>query len=212
MRQVAVPTNCLRRQSSGSDLQGKPRNRADADIESFRNLARRLALGDALPRFLGLVGREDRLAPHLDAFGARDLAAFVCALDDAQAFVLGHGGHHRHKATPHGGGEVDIAAVENLDGRARVDHVLNDLQAVPHRARGAIPFRDHQRVAAVKLVEHGDQLRASGHALARRRIGTDRVATGALQRLDLTGKVLLLGAHARVADKPFSWFLFETHL
>ena len=44
---------------------GKPRNRADADIEGFRNLARRLALGDALPRFLGLVGREDRLRPIL---------------------------------------------------------------------------------------------------------------------------------------------------
>jgi hypothetical protein len=41
------------------------RNRADADIENFRNVAGLLALGDALARFLDLVGGEYRLAPHL---------------------------------------------------------------------------------------------------------------------------------------------------
>jgi hypothetical protein len=66
-------------------------------LKAFRNLARRLALGDALPRFLGLVGREDRLAPHLDTLGAGDLPPFVCALDDAKPFILRHGGHHRHE-------------------------------------------------------------------------------------------------------------------
>jgi hypothetical protein len=60
-------------------------------LTDFRNLAGSLALGDALARFLDLVGREDWLAPHLHAVGARDLSPFVCALDDAKPLILRHG-------------------------------------------------------------------------------------------------------------------------
>src|SRR6202048_4093384 len=42
-----------------------------------RDLACSLALGDALARFLDLVGREYWLAPHLHALGARDLPPFM---------------------------------------------------------------------------------------------------------------------------------------
>jgi hypothetical protein len=78
--------------------------------------------------------------PHLHALRARDLTAFVGALDDAQPFVFGHGGHHRHEAAPHRRGEVDIAAIQNINHGSGVDDGLDDLQAVPHRARGAIPI------------------------------------------------------------------------
>jgi hypothetical protein len=44
----------MRRSSTGI---GQPRNRADANIENFRNVAGLLAFGDALARFLDLVGR-----------------------------------------------------------------------------------------------------------------------------------------------------------
>ncbi len=92
----------------------EPRNRADADAVALGEVARRLAIGDAPPRLRLLVRREDRLAPHADTFRLRNLPAFVGALDDPQALVLGHRRHHRHEAAPHGGFEVDIAAVENL--------------------------------------------------------------------------------------------------
>jgi hypothetical protein len=101
-------------------------------------------LGKALLRLLDLVRREFRLPAHADAFGARNLPSFVGALDDAQAFVFGHCGHHRHEAAPHRGGKVDIAAVENLDRGSGIDHGLDDLQAVPHRARGPVPFGNHK--------------------------------------------------------------------
>ena len=44
------------------------------------------AFGEALPRFLDLVGGEFQLAAHADAFGASNLPPFVGALDDPQAF------------------------------------------------------------------------------------------------------------------------------
>ena len=43
-------------------------------------------------------------------------------------------------------------------------------------------------------------------------IGMDRATTFAPERLDLARQVLLLSAHARVADEPFRGFLFETDL
>src|SRR5271163_1520658 len=144
----------------------KPRNRADAYAVALREGARRLAFGEALPRLLDLVRGEFWLTPHLDALRAGNLSAFVGALDDPQAFVLGHCRHHRHETPPHRGGEVDIAAVENLDRGSGVDHRFDDLQTVPHRARGAIPFGNHKLVAAVEVIEGAGELRASGHALA----------------------------------------------
>jgi hypothetical protein len=65
---------------------------------------------------------------------------------------------------PHRGGEVDIAAVEHLDRGSGVDHRFDDLQTVPHRARGAIPFGNHKLVAGVEVIEGAGELRASGHA------------------------------------------------
>ena len=90
-----------------------------------------------------------------------------------------------------------------------VDHRLDDLQAVPHGARGAIPFGDHQLVAFVEVVKRGGQFGASGHAFAGCGIGIDGSATGTLQRLDLTGEVLILRADAGVADEAFFGFTCE---
>ena len=84
-----------------------------------------LAFGKALARFLDLVGREFRLAPHFDAVGARDLPPFMRPLDNAKALVLGHGGNHRHEPAPHGRGEVDVGAVENLNRGSGVDDFLS---------------------------------------------------------------------------------------
>src|SRR5215510_15048341 len=92
--------------------QREPGNRADAYPVALGEVARRLAFGEALPRFLDLVRGEFRLTPHPDALGAGNLSAFVGALDDPQGFVLGHCRHHRHETPPHRGGEVDIAAVD----------------------------------------------------------------------------------------------------
>src|SRR3984893_14310850 len=147
----------------------EPRNRADAYAVAFGEVARRLAFGEALPRLLDLVRGEFRLTPHSDALRAGNLSAFVGALDDPQAFVLGHCRHHRHETPPHRGGEVDIAdiaAVEHLDRGSGVDHRFDDLQTVPHRARGAIPFGNHKLVAGVEVIEGAGELRASGHAFA----------------------------------------------
>jgi hypothetical protein len=194
-----------RRSSTGI---GKPRNRADADIENFRNLTGFLAFGNALPRFLDLVGRE----PHLHALGAGDLPPFVCALDDAEPFILRHGRHHRHEAAPHRGREVYIAAIKDFDDGSGVDHGLDNLRAVPHRARGAIPFGNHKLVAAIKNVEGGSKFATPRKRFARCRIGIDARTTGAFQRLELPRKVLLLRAHAGIADKAFRGRLFETYL
>ncbi len=98
---------------------------------------------------------ELRLAPHADALRLRNLPAFVGALDDPQALVLGHRRHHRHEAAPHRGFEVDSAAVENLDRGSCVDHSLDDLQAVLHRARRPVPFGNHKLVAGVEVIEGG---------------------------------------------------------
>src|SRR5271156_2094382 len=158
----------------------EPGNRAAADAVAFCQCARRLAFGEPLPRLLDLVRGEFRLTPHPDALGAGDLSAFVGALDDPQAFVLGHCRHHRHETSPDGGGEVDIAAVEHLDRGSGVDHRFDDLQTVPHRARGAIPFGNHKLVAGVEVIEGAGELRASGHAFAGCRVRIDHRATEAL--------------------------------
>jgi hypothetical protein len=83
----------------------EPRNRAAADGVNLGEVARPLALGEALPRFLDLVRIEYRLAPHLHALVARDLPAFMRPLDDPQPLLLGHRRHHRHEAAPDGRGE-----------------------------------------------------------------------------------------------------------
>jgi hypothetical protein len=87
-----------------------------------------------------------------------------------------------------------------------------DLQAIPHRARGAIPFGDNKFVAVVEFIKRAGKLWPSGDALAGCGVGKDAHATGALQRLELPRKVLLLRAHADVADEPSGEFLFETDL
>ena len=181
----------------------EPRNRADADIEGFRNVTRCLAFGNALARFFDLVGREYRLAPHLDAVGARDLPPFVGALDDAKSLIFRHSGHHRHEAAPYRGREVDVAAIKNLDAGSGVDHSLDDLQAVPHRARGAIPFSDHELVAAIELLEGGGQLRTTGKRFPGRGIRKDARAPGALQRLELPRDPLLVEMEALAKEQNF---------
>ena len=134
------------------------------------------------------------------------------ALDDALAFVFRHCGKHRREAAPHRGFEVDIVAVEHLHGRPGVDYRLDDLQAVPHRARGAIPFGDNENVAFVDVLKRGGQFGASDHAVAGRGIGIDHLTTSTFQRVDLTGEVLVLRADAGVADEAFFGFTCETHL
>jgi hypothetical protein len=85
----------------------------------------------------------------------------VGALDDPQALVLGHGRHHRHEAAPHRRFEVDIAAVENPDRGSGIDHGLDDLQAVPHRARRPVPFGNHKLVAGVEVFERAGAVQPS---------------------------------------------------
>src|SRR5215469_8140596 len=88
---------CMVSSVSGRD----PRNRADANTVALGKAARRLALGDALPRLLDLVRRQFRLAAHTHPLCTRELPSFMRALDDAQAFIFRHCGHHRHEAATH---------------------------------------------------------------------------------------------------------------
>jgi len=43
------------------------------------------------------------------------LVAFMGALDDAQALVLGESEEHRHEAATHGRREVNVAAIQDFD-------------------------------------------------------------------------------------------------
>ncbi len=178
-----------------SVLLAQPRNRTHTNPVALGEVARRLAPGDAPPRLRLLVRRELRLAPQSNAFRLRDPSAFVGAHDDPQTLVLGHSRQHRHEAAPHRGFEVDIAPVENPDRGSGVDHGLDDLQAIPHRARRPVPFGDHQLVDRGEVIERAGKFGASGHALARRFVGIDRGAAEALQRLGLPRQV-------RFADAP----------
>ena len=72
---------------------------------------------------------------------------------------------------------------------------------------GAVPT-----AAGVEVIEGAGKLRSADHAFAGCGVGIDHVAFLSLKRLDLSREVLLLRAHARVANPPFSGFRFETHL
>ena len=96
-----------------------------------------------------------------------------------------------------------IAAVENFDRGSGVDHGLDNLQAIPHRAGCPVPFGNYQLVARVEFVEGFGERRSSGHVLAGRLVGINRVATEALERLGLPRQVLLLRTDASVTNQPF---------
>jgi hypothetical protein len=70
----------------------KPRNRADAYTVANREVARRLALGEALPPPSSGARRASACAPCGRAFCSCDLPAFVVTLDDPQAFIIRHHG------------------------------------------------------------------------------------------------------------------------
>lgn len=107
------------------------------------------------------------------------------ALDDPQPFVFGHGRHRRHEAAPDRSGEVDITPIENPDRGPGVDHGLDDLQTVLHRARYPVPLGDDKLGVVVEVIEGAGKLRPSDHALATRRVGINHVAVDALKRSDL---------------------------
>ena len=81
-----------------------------------------------------------------------------------------------------------------------VDDLLQDLQAVPHRPGGPVPFGDHELVTGRETVEGLPELRSAGQALARRGVLENVVAALGLERPDLALELLGLGADARIAD------------
>jgi hypothetical protein len=87
------------------------------------------------------------------------------------------------KPRPNGARQIDVGAVEHADGGVRIDDLLQDLQAVPHRSGSAIPFRDHEFVARRQAVEGLPELRATSEALAGRSVLEDLVDPLSLQRL-----------------------------
>jgi hypothetical protein len=97
------------------------------------------------------------LRPMRTPFARAICRPFVGALDDSLALVLSHGRHHRHETAPHGSFKVYIAPIENLDRGSGVDHGLDDLQAVPHRARRSVPFGSHKLVASVEVCEQNSE-------------------------------------------------------
>jgi hypothetical protein len=159
-----------------------------------------LAVGQALAGFGTLHVVEPELAAHLHTVFAGDGATFVSALDDAQALVLGHGGDEGHEAAANGACQIDVGAVEHADGGLGVDDLFQDLQAVPHRPGGPVPFGDHKLVAGSEAVEGLPELRSAGQTLARRGVLENVVAALGLERPDLALELLGLGADAGIAD------------
>ena len=135
-----------------------------------------LAVGQPLAGLGTLHVVEPELAAHLHAVFAGDGATFVSALDDAQALVLGHGGDEGHEAAANGACQIDVGAVEHADGGLGVDDPLQDLQSVPHRPGGPVPFGDHELVTGREAIEGFPELWPAGQALARRGVFENLVA------------------------------------
>jgi hypothetical protein len=76
----------------------------------------------------------------------------------------------------------------------------------------SLELRNQFILISMLTPEGGGEFRTPRKRFAGRGIGIDARATGALQRLQLPRKVLLLRAHAGIADEPFRGLLFETHL
>src|SRR5262249_3765281 len=154
-----VPSAC-------SLLQAHTIDRGTADAIDFGKMVGRLAIGQALAGLGTLHVVEPELGAHLHAVLAGDRAAFVGALDDAQALVLGHCGDECHEAAAYGACQIDVSAVEHANGGPGVDDLFQDLQAVPHRPGGPVPFSDHELIAGSEAVESLPELRPAGEALA----------------------------------------------
>src|SRR5262245_53114419 len=152
--------------SSSSLPQARTINRRPAYSVDFGKMVGRLAIGQALAGLGTLHVVEPELGAHLHAVLAGDRTTFVGALDDAQALVLGHGGDECHEAAAYGACQIDVSAVEHANGGPGVDDLLQDLQAVPHRPGGPVPFSDHELIAGSEAGESLPELPPAGAALA----------------------------------------------
>jgi hypothetical protein len=81
------------------------------------------------------------------------------------AFVL-QGAQESDEATANGRGEVQVLLVEHLDHCAPRMDALDDVHAIEHAARGAVPFGDHEHVAPTERIEGLLQLRPALGRLA----------------------------------------------
>src|SRR5262249_10404256 len=105
-----------------------------------------------------------------------------------------------HEAAAYGACQIDVSAVEHANGGSGVDDLFQDLQAVPHRPGGSVPFSDHELIAGSEAVENLPELRPAGEAFASCGILQDLVAPLGLERPDLARQLLSLGADTRLGD------------
>ena len=130
------------------------------DGERSGDCAGALAGGQAPNRFRALMFIELRLSTEPSAPSPGSPPAVVGLLHDALALILGECAQERDEASANRGGEIKVRLVEHLQqGAARVD-ALNDVHAVEHAARGAIPFRQDQDVALAERIDGLLELRA----------------------------------------------------
>jgi hypothetical protein len=44
-------------------------------------------------------------------------------------------------------GQIKGGKIQHLDGRSGVEHLLYNVQAIPHRSRGSVPFSPYQAIS-----------------------------------------------------------------
>src|SRR5262249_54748306 len=125
-----------------------------------------LALGDALASDAPLQVGQLRLATHMHPTFACSSSAIIGTLHDPLALVLRQGAQERDEAAADGRCEVQVGLVEGLDHGTPCVDALDDVHAIHHRARGAIPFGDHEHVTPAERIDGLLQLRAALDRLA----------------------------------------------
>jgi len=93
-----------------------------------------------------------------------------------------------------------VRFVENFHQGATGGYALNDLDAVEHRSRRPIPFRQHQHVAGAERGDRLLKLRPAHRALTGRLLLKDGRAALGDERSELPIQVLVLRGDARIAD------------
>src|SRR5262245_14598448 len=125
-----------------------------------------LALGDTLTSYAPLQVGQLRLATHMHPTLACSSSAVIGTLHDPLALVLRQGAEERDETATDGGGEVQMGLVENLDHGTPCVDPLDDVYAIHHRPRGAIPFGDHEHVTPAERIDSLLELRAALDRLA----------------------------------------------
>src|SRR5262249_12314851 len=187
----------------------QPADRRLAHGIAARQIGLDRALGEALDRFLALMGSE-RLRTsktHAACFGA--LPAVVCTRSDQFTLELGQAAEHcDHQLAVRRGG-IRPGVMKRTEASTGLADRIDDVEQVAGRAREAIEAGDDKHIAGFQPANH---LRQLGPVSLRARdlLFENVAAAGGLQLGDLAGQILVARRHPCISESSHFLSSFES--